>query len=268
MLQESAYQELDVLSDWELEHKEQDIRNRPLVTPTGERLGIIDDLLVDTGAERVAAVRLEDGRVCAVEALEIHPEQVIYRPAGEVEAYGADSVVDYDAEANTYATANIDGDTIQVVEEEVAVGKRAVVGDTIKVSSRVVTDTVSESISLTDEEAVVAVNEVNEVISPSEADALFQEKTIEVTEIHEEPVVAKRAVVKEEIELGKVAEQHTETVSETVRRTVVDIDETAATATTAATSATATAAAKGKSMLDKAGNALDNLGDDIEDAIT
>ena len=215
MLHENAYKELDVLDNWELEHKEQDIRNRPLVTPTGEKLGTIDDLLVDRSAERVAAVRLEDGRVCAVEALEIHPTEVIYRPAGEVAAYGTENV--------------IADDTIQIVEEEVAVGKRAVAGDTIRVSSKVVTDTVTEDIALQHEEAVVAVNEVNEVISSAEADALFQEQTIEVTEINEEPVVAKRAVLKEEIALGKQVDTEIETVSETVRKTVVDIDETVAT---------------------------------------
>ena len=218
MLAENAYNNLEALNDWELEHKEQDIRNRPLVTPTGESLGIIDDLLVDRGAERVAAVRLEDGRVCAVEALEIHPTRVIYKPAGEVEAYGRDKVT------------GIDEDTIQLVEEQVAVGKRAVVVDTIKVSSKVVTDTVSETVSLTDEEAYVETTATEKVVSAADADALFQEKTIEVTEIHEEPVVAKRAVVTGEVEVGKTAEQHTETVTETVRKTVVDIDETAATA--------------------------------------
>ena len=248
MLHENAYQELEALNDWELEHKEQDIRNRPLVTPTGEKLGIIDDLLVDRSAERVAAVRLEDGRVCAVEALEIHPTEVVYRPAGEVAAYGKDNVVD------------VAEDVIQVVEEEVAVGKRAVAGDTIRVSSKVVTDTVTEDITLQHEEAVVAVNEVNEVISSADADALFQEKTIEVTEINEEPVVAKRAVVKEEIALGKQVDTEVETVSETVRRTVVDIDDTVA-------DAGATAYRKTESTLDKIGDAihdavdLDNDGD-------
>ena len=216
MLAESAYNELEALNDWELEHKEQDIRNRPLVTPTGESLGIIDDLLVDRGAERVAAVRLEDGRVCAVEALEIHPTKVIYKPAGEVEAYGRDAVVD------------IDDDTIQLVEEQVAVGKRAVVGDTIRVSSKVVTDTVSESVALQHEEAFVETHPVEEVIPADQAEALFAEKTIEVTEINEEPVVAKRAVVTGEVEVGKTVDTDIETVTETVRKTVVDIDETVA----------------------------------------
>lgn len=218
MLAETAYAKLENLESWELEHSEQDIRNRPLVTSTGDTLGTIDDLLVDRSAERVAAVRLEDGRVCAVEALEIHPSKVIYRPQGEIEAYGIENVVQ--------------DDTIQLVEEEVAVGKRAVIGDSIRVTTKVVSDVVSEDIALQNEEVVVAVNEVNEVVSPAKADALFKEQTIEATAINEEAVVAKRAVVTEEIALGKTANTDIETVTETVRKTVAEIDETVAPATT------------------------------------
>jgi len=217
MLAETAYNKLENLEDWELEHSEQDIRNRPLVTTSGDTLGLIDDLLVDRSAERVAAVRLEDGRVCAVEALEIHPSKVIYRPAGEIEAYGVENVIQ-------------DDDSIQLIEEEVAIGKRAVVGDTIRVSTKVVSDVVSEDIALQNEEVVVAVNEVNEVVSPAKADALFKEQTIEATAVNEEAVVAKRAVVTEEIALGKTVDTDIETVTETVRKTVADIDETAAAA--------------------------------------
>jgi len=217
MLAETAYNKLENLEDWELEHSEQDIRNRPLVTSAGETLGLIDDLLIDRSAERVAAVRLEDGRVAAVEALEIHPSKVIYRPAGEVEAYGIENVVK--------------DDTIQLVEEEVAVGKRAVMGETIRVSTKVVSDVVSEDVALQQEDVVVAVNEVNKVIPTAEAEALLQGQTIEATAINEEAVVAKRAVVTEEIALGKTTDTEIETVTETVRKTVADIDETVADAT-------------------------------------
>ena len=54
--------------------------------------------------------------------------------------------------------------------------------------------------------------------------ALFQEREIEVTETAEEAVVAKEARVKEELVVSKTAEEHVETVQDTVRRTEVDID--------------------------------------------
>ena len=220
--------ELEVLDEWALENPSQDIRNRPLVTASGQTIGIIDDMLVDRSAERVAAVRLEDGRVCAAEQLEIHADRVIYQPDYEVGAYAET--------ATTAAVAtDLDDDAIQIVEEEVAIGKRAVVGDTIRVSSKVVTDTVAEDVTLVNEEAYVETTPVERVVSAADADALFAEKTIEVTEVHEEPVVAKRAVVTGEVEVGKVAETEVETITETARRTVVDVEEIEGVATTTTT---------------------------------
>ena len=60
----------------------------------------------------------------------------------------------------------------------------------------------------------------------------FRERTIEVTATAEEAVVAKEARVKEEIVVGKDTEERTETVSDTVRRTEVEIDDERATAPT------------------------------------
>ncbi|MGB3457621.1 MAG: PRC and DUF2382 domain-containing protein [Litorimonas sp.] len=212
--------ELEALEDWALENPSQDIRNRPLVTAEGQTLGLIDDMLVDRSAERVAAVRLEDGRIAPAENLEIQADRVVYMPAGATTAYVAEAnTADYDA-----ATLTDSDETIQIVEEEVAIGKRAVLGDAIRVTSRVVTDVVSEDIALQQEEVYVKTNPVEQVVTTAEADALFQEKTIEVAEINEEAVVGKRAVVTGEVEVGKTVETEIETVSETARRTVVDVD--------------------------------------------
>ena len=203
--------ELEELSDWALEHPSQDIRNQPLVTASGQTIGIIDEMLVDRSAERVAAVRLEDGRVVPAEQLNLQGDRVLFNQ-------------DYVATAAAAPVAATDGDTIQIVEEEVAVGTREVVGDTIRVQSRVVTDTVTEDVTLVNEQAYVKTNPVDRVVSSAEADALFAEQSIEVTEINEEAVVGKRAVVTGEVEVGKTAKSHVETITETARRTVVDVD--------------------------------------------
>jgi sporulation protein YlmC with PRC-barrel domain len=68
---------LRALDDWELQDSNQDIRGRALMTATGERLGTINDLLVDCEQERVAAVRLENGRIVPVEPLLIREETVV-----------------------------------------------------------------------------------------------------------------------------------------------------------------------------------------------
>ncbi len=204
--------ELEELSDWALEHPSQDIRSQPLVTASGQTIGIIDEMLVDRSDERVAAVRLEDGRVVPAEQLNLQGDRVLFNQ-------------DYVAPtAAVAASASLDGDTIQIVEEEVAIGTREVVGDTIRVQSRVETDVVSEDVTLVNEEAYVKTNPVERVVSSAEADALFAEQTIEVTEINEEAVVGKRAVVTGEVEVGKVATSEVETITETARRTVIDVD--------------------------------------------
>lgn len=56
-------------------------------------------------------------------------------------------------------------------------------------------------------------------------DALFQERTIEVEEKREEAVVSKEARVKEELVVKKDVEQRTETISDTVRSTQVEVED-------------------------------------------
>jgi hypothetical protein len=59
----------------------------------------------------------------------------------------------------------------------------------------------------------------------SEVDlAAAKDRTIEVTETREEPVVAKRERVVEEVVVHKEAEERTETVQATARRTEVEVE--------------------------------------------
>ncbi len=68
---------LDTLDKWELEDDDQDIRGHVLATATGDRIGVIDELLVDRDHKRVAGVRLEDGRLFPVEPLLIRDDVVV-----------------------------------------------------------------------------------------------------------------------------------------------------------------------------------------------
>ena len=61
----------------------------------------------------------------------------------------------------------------------------------------------------------------------------FKERTIEVTETDEEPVVSKQTRVVEEVVVSKEVEERTETVRETARRTEVEIEPLASAKTTA-----------------------------------
>jgi uncharacterized protein (TIGR02271 family) len=117
--------------------------------------------------------------------------------------------------------------TIPVVEEEVAVGKREVQRGRVRIHSRVVERPVEEAVRLRDETVTVERRPVDR--PATEADlAAARDKAIEVTEVDEEAVVSKQARVVEEVVVRKDAEEHTETVRETVRRTEVEVDRDAA----------------------------------------
>ena len=211
MRHDTRYEELDVLDSYELEHGSQDIRGRPLVSPTGQKYGIIQDLLVSRDRTHVEAVRLDNGKVCAVEPLVIHEDAVIYGKEAE-------------AHARAGGTA-VSEEVVPVVEEEVAIGKRvADHGRNIRVTTHVVKDRVSEDVHLRDETVSVQKRPVEREVSATDADDLLKSKTVSMTEHDEEAVVGKRAVVKEEVVVKKTAADRVEHVDETARRTEVDID--------------------------------------------
>jgi len=111
-----------------------------------------------------------------------------------------------------------------VVQEEIAVGKREVERGGIRVRSYVTETPVQEQVTLREEHVHVERHPVNR--PASEADiAAFQSGVIEVTEHAEEAVVSKTARVIEEVVIGKDVTEHTETISDTVRRTDVDVEQ-------------------------------------------
>jgi stress response protein YsnF len=114
----------------------------------------------------------------------------------------------------------------QVIEEELEVGvARTTSGKrlTTEVSER----EVQETVSLQEETVDVERSRVERTLKPEEADKAFGERTVEVTATTEKPVVSKQAHVVEEVALSKQSGEREVTVSGTVRRqdvTVEDID--------------------------------------------
>ena len=123
----------------------------------------------------------------------------------------------------TAATAGTD-DVLQVVEERLNVGKRAVSRGKVRLHSYVVEREVSEDVTLRDETVTIDRYAVDRPVAALGADA-FQERTIEMEEIDEEAVVGKTARVVEEIGIRKDVSDRTETVRDTVRSTKVDIED-------------------------------------------
>jgi sporulation protein YlmC with PRC-barrel domain len=66
------------LQDWQLVDDDQDIRGKRLVDMTGKFLGTIEQMMVNTEAERVDSVRTETGELYPVGALEIRDADVVF----------------------------------------------------------------------------------------------------------------------------------------------------------------------------------------------
>ena len=114
-------------------------------------------------------------------------------------------------------------DTVQLMEEQVRVGKREVGRGSVRVRSYVTERPVEEQVELRQERVTVERRPVDRELQPGEA--AFQERTIEAVERGEEAVVDKTARVTEEIGIRKDVERETETVRDTVRRTEVEVED-------------------------------------------
>jgi uncharacterized protein (TIGR02271 family) len=116
-----------------------------------------------------------------------------------------------------------DNSPLEVVEEELQVGKRAVRRGGVRIYSHVINQPVEEEVRLHEERVTVERRPVNREISPDDVSRL-RDKTIEVIETSEEPVVSKRARVREEVVVAKEATERTETVRDNVRRIEVEVE--------------------------------------------
>lgn len=130
------------------------------------------------------------------------------------------------AAAAATATATPTGEThIPIVEEQLIVGKREVARGGVRVRSYVRETPVTEQVTLREEQVHIERRPVDGTVRTAGLDAdPFQERSVEVTATAEEAVVGKAARVVEEVVVTKDVDQHVETISDTVRRTEVDVD--------------------------------------------
>jgi uncharacterized protein (TIGR02271 family) len=124
--------------------------------------------------------------------------------------------------AHTSAAAASENGTVQLAEETLAVGKRAVSGATTHIRRFAVETPVQEQVSLRDETVTLERHAVTDGRPVGATD--FADKSIEMTETSEEAVVSKTAHVVEEVNLRKDVTDRVETVKDTVRRDEVEIE--------------------------------------------
>lgn len=144
-----------------------------------------------------------------------------------LEQWKATGYTSYDERAKPLTREEIarERETLQVIQEEMKVGKRAVQRGSVRVHRRITETPVQEQVTLNEERAVVERHPVDRPASAADLNA-FKEGEMEIRETSEEPVVSKSARVVEEVSIGKETNQRTETVSDTVRRTDVDVERT------------------------------------------
>jgi uncharacterized protein (TIGR02271 family) len=121
------------------------------------------------------------------------------------------------------ATPGVESEAIPVVEEDVRVGKRQVERGGVRVRSYVLERPVEKDVTLREERVDVERRPVDRPAGTLPEGA-FRERSIEVTATAEEPVVQKEARVVEEVAVRKQAEERTETVRDTVRKTEVEVE--------------------------------------------
>ncbi len=182
----------------------------------------------------VVTVRSPDEHVTRVmEILESHnPIDIDERTAG----YGLATTATTATTAAPVAASGItagSGDTLQLSEENLAVGKRVINKGGTRIRRYVVETPVVENVSLHDETVTLERRPVTDGRQLG-ADE-FSEKTIEMTASAEEAVVSKTARVYEEVGLRKEAIDRTETVRDTVRKEEVEIEQIPGQTTTTTT---------------------------------
>jgi uncharacterized protein (TIGR02271 family) len=117
---------------------------------------------------------------------------------------------------------------VQLKEEQVKVGKREVEYGGVRLRKVVRTETVNQPVELTREEIVIERVPAGQATQANAGGTLnkeFTQEEIYVPLRREEAVVAKEARVTEEVRVGKRKERETQTVSETVRKEDVEVQE-------------------------------------------
>jgi uncharacterized protein (TIGR02271 family) len=223
--EDRGLQRLSKTSDYQVAPNEADVRGWKVVGDDGENIGKVDDLLIDPARMKVAQldVDIKGGDHISVPAEEVQIDRVRrevriqgYGPGGYQTATGADRVATSADRASTRTDERLTRS-----EEELRVGTRSVEAGEVVVGKHVETEHKKVPVNLKREEIVIERRPVNREAGASD----IREDQIRVPLMEEEAVVDKRAVVKEELVVGKRVVEDQQTVDAEVRREEFDVDE-------------------------------------------
>jgi uncharacterized protein (TIGR02271 family) len=213
------------LPDYKVEPGDPDPRGWTVKTPDGRVAGRVEDLVIDLSAMKVRhLIVMPEGSSASAEGRSIllnASDVDVRKDSREVIARsfpGTSGTAD-----RTAGTAAARGTepVLTRSEEELNIGKREVERGEARIGKHVETEHVSEPITRRHEEVVV---ERRPVEAGARADASIGNDEIRVPLMEEEVVVEKRAVVKEELVVGKQMVEERDTVEADVRREEIDIE--------------------------------------------
>jgi uncharacterized protein (TIGR02271 family) len=113
---------------------------------------------------------------------------------------------------------------LRLAEEELNVGKRLVQGGTMRIRRFVTEKPVEAKVSLHEEHAAIVRRAVADPSFANDID--WADRTIEVNETAEEPVVSKSVHITEEVVIRKESSDTVRTVKDKVRRQQVEVERT------------------------------------------
>ena len=155
----------------------------------------------------------------------IAPQTGVSAGASARTSTGASAQMQAESRPQTQQAGGQAATRIPVVEEQLQVGKREVQRGGVRVYTRTTERPVQQDVTLKEEHVRVERRPVDRPATESELGKAFEEKSVELRETAEEPVVAKTAHVVEEVHVGKELTERTERVQDTVRRTDVQVED-------------------------------------------
>jgi uncharacterized protein (TIGR02271 family) len=234
---------LSRMSDFKVADNDQDVRGWKVIARDGDTIGKVDDLLIDTNARRVRYLgvdldrnllsgRSHSGHVLIpIESVRLDrhdrvlldsvgSSEIFTLPTYDASMFGANALHERHATGNRLDTEREARLTLS--EEELAVGKQRVASGAVEVGKRVETQHVRESVPVTREEVTI---ERRPATGMSTAPTI-EEGEVRVPLSHEEVVVEKRVVPKEELVIKKHEVQGEQVVEDEVRRERVEVNRT------------------------------------------
>ncbi|HEX8392428.1 MAG TPA: DUF2382 domain-containing protein [Longimicrobium sp.] len=237
---------LNSLPSYKVADGEPDIRGWDVMSADGRRIGRVDDLLVDTGANKVRYVDVEGdrGHMCVPIGLarlergsrqvmvdRMQADQFSALPTHERGNVTRDyemqlgRAIDTDFDTRTSNGTNLyghegfrDEGAVRLVlsEEELAVGKRQVAAGEVGVSKRVETEHVTDHVALRHDEVDIQRRPITDPMVAGNAQIGAEE--IRVPLHAEEAIVEKRVVPKEELVVRTREVVENETIEADLRR--------------------------------------------------